>query len=186
MSTSWPALLIALVLAGAVSRSLLRRESARALLDRAILRLPLIGGVVAKTNVAVLARTLGTLVRNGVGLVPALTMTAAAVPSRSFAAALRAAADGVREGRRLAAIWDATPPIPKLMVRFVALGEEASKLDDMLLHLADMTDGDAQMEIDKLMTLLTPALTIVIGVAVGGVMMSVMHAILSVNQLALQ
>jgi general secretion pathway protein F len=186
VSTSWPALLIALLLGGVLLRSLLRRETARMLLDRAILRLPLIGGVVAKTNVAVQARTLGTLLRNGVGVVPALTMTAAALPSRSFAAALRVAADGVREGRRLAAMLDTTPPIPKLMVRFVALGEEASKLDDMLLHLAEMTDTDAQAEIDKLMTLLTPALTIIIGVAVGGVMMSVMQAILSVNQLALQ
>lgn len=186
ISTSWPALLIALFLAGLLLRSLLRREAVRVVLDRFILRLPLIGRVTAKTNVALLARTLGTLVRNGVGLVPALTMTAAAVPSRSFAAALRTASDGVREGRRLAAILDATPPIPKLMVRFVAIGEEASKLDEMLLHLADMTDGDAQTEIDKLMTLLTPALTIAIGVAIGGVMMSVMHAILSVNQLALQ
>jgi general secretion pathway protein F len=186
ISTFWPVLMVGLVLVGLLLRNLLRREAVRVVLDRFILRLPLIGRVTAKTNVALLARTLGTLVRNGVGLVPALTMTAAAVPSRSFAAALRTAADGVREGRRLAATLDATPPIPKLMVRFVALGEEASKLDDMLLHLADMTDGDAQTEIDKLMTLLTPALTIAIGVAIGSVMMSVMHAILSVNQLALQ
>jgi general secretion pathway protein F len=186
ISTYWPALLIALLLAVLLMRSVLRREAVRMALDRAVLRLPLIGQVTTKTNVALLARTLGTLLRNGVSVVPALTMTAAALPSRPFATALRMAADGVREGGRLATILDTTPPIPKLLVRFVALGEEASKLDDMLLHLADMSDADAQVEIDKLMTLLTPALTITIGVAVGSVMMSVMHAILSVNQLALQ
>jgi general secretion pathway protein F len=185
LAAHWPVFLGSVAVAGVLLRNLLRRERMRVLFDQAILRVPLIGEIVAQSNVGLLARTLGSLLRNGVPVVSALTMTAAALPNRAFAAAIRAAAEGVREGRRLATMIDAAPCMPKLLVRFVAIGEEASKLDDMLLHLAEMMEEDAQRHIDRFMTLLTPVLTIAIGVAIGGVMVSVMQAILSVNRLAL-
>jgi general secretion pathway protein F len=186
ISRFWPVLLFAALLGALLASWLLRREDARLFLDRLVLRLPVIGDVVAKTNTAALARTLGTLLRNGVALVPALSMTAAVVPSRPFAHALKASADGVREGRRLGVTIGGFPDLPMLLVRFIAIGEEASKLDEMLLHLADISDVQAERQIERLMTLLTPTLTILIGVVVGGLILSVMQAILGVNQLAFQ
>lgn len=186
ISGSWPALLAAPVLGVWLAKHLLRREQSRLVMDRLLLRLPVVGDVVAKTNIALLARTLGTLLRNGVALVPALAMTASVVPCRPFAVALRTAADGVREGRRLGSIVDGNPDMPRLAARFISIGEEASKLEEMLLHLADISDTEAQRQTDKLMTLLPAVLTIVIGIVVGSLILSVMQAILSVNHLALR
>ena len=151
-----------------------------------VLRLPVVGSISRATNVAILGRTLGTLLRHGVALVPALTMTAAALPNRLFAAALYRAAEGVREGRRLGPLLNEALVVPRIAVRFITIGEEASKLDDMLLHLGDVAETDAQRAVERAMTLLTPALTITIGLFVGGLILSVMNAILSVNQLALR
>ncbi|WP_439542614.1 type II secretion system F family protein [Hyphomicrobium sp.] len=185
-SESWPVLLAAIIFVMFVVSRILRGERAQLALDRLLLRIPLIGDILRKINVAILSRTLGTLLRNGVALVPALTMTAAVVPSRPFSLALRAAAVKVREGRRLASIVSHAPELPRLLTRFIAIGEESSKLDEMLLHLAAISDGEVERQFDGLMKVLPALLTIVIGTVVGGLILSVLQALLSVNQLAVQ
>lgn len=185
-TTQWPVLLVLALLAILSVARLLRRESMRLAIDRIVLRLPIMGAMVSKTNTALLAKTLGTLLRNGVALVPALKLTADVVPSRPFSMALRSAADRVREGRRLAAVVSSSPDLPQLLSRFVAIGEEASRLDEMLLHLADISHNEAERQFDRFMTLLPPLLTIVIGGLVGALILSIMQAILSVNQLVVQ
>ena len=186
VASAWPALLAMVLGVGFGVRSLLRHPEAGRALSALVLRLPVVGSISRATNVAILGRTLGTLLRHGVALVPALTMTAAALPNRLFAAALYRAAEGVREGRRLGPLLNEALVVPRIAVRFITIGEEASKLDDMLLHLGDVAETDAQRAVERAMTLLTPALTITIGLFVGGLILSVMNAILSVNQLALR
>ena len=186
LSTWWPAIVVFMALVTPLSLPLFRRERTRHAIDRLSLYLPFVGVVVRLTNVGLLARTLGTLLRNGVALVPALTITASVVQCRPFAIALKNAADGVREGRRLSGIISEAPDMPMLLVRFITIGEEASKLDEMLLHLADISDVDSQRQVDKLMAVIPSLVTIVIGVMVGGLIVSVMQAILSVNQLAVR
>jgi general secretion pathway protein F len=167
-------------------RRFLRRPAVRSRFDEGALRLPGIRTLIMRTSTALFARTLGTLLRNGVSLLPALGIAAAVVPNGAIAAAVTRAAEGVKEGRRLADALAETGRFSDFALRFVAIGEEASRLDRMLLHLADLSDKEAQRSIDRAMTLISPLLTIVIGGLVGSLFVSVVQALLSVNQLALQ
>jgi general secretion pathway protein F len=167
-------------------RSFLRRPAVRSRLDEGALRLPGIRSLIMRTSTALFARTLGTLLRNGVSLLPALGIAAAVVPNGAIAAAVTRAAEGVKEGRRLADALAETGRFSDFALRFVAIGEEASRLDRMLVHLADLSDKEAQRSIDRAMTLISPLLTIMIGGLIGSLFVSVVQALLSVNQLALQ
>jgi general secretion pathway protein F len=149
------------------------------------LALPGIGALVLLGSTTLFARTLGTLLRNGVSLLPALEIAASVVPSPSVRAAVTEAAERVKEGRRLADALARTGRFSEFALRFVAVGEEASKLDTMLLHLADLSAKETQRSIDRAMTLVSPLLTIGIGALIGGLFVSIVRALLSVNELVL-
>jgi general secretion pathway protein F len=186
LTSNWIVLLLCLCALAIGGKLLVRFQAVKAFGDRAILALPLIGPLSAKTSVAVLARTLGTLLRNGVALIPALQIAATAVPNRSIAAAVLSAAADVNEGKRLAKALERTGQIQPLALRFIAIGEETSKLDDMLLHLAEIFEAETQQQTDQLMVMMVPVMTIVIGISVGGLIMTVMDAILAANDMALR
>jgi general secretion pathway protein F len=164
---------------------LMRRPAVRTALDRLALALPGISALIRQGSTALFARTLGTLLRNGVSLLPALEIAASVVPSPSVRAAVTEAAERVKEGRRLADALARTGRFSEFALRFVAVGEEASKLDTMLLHLADLSAKETQRSIDRAMTLVSPVLTIGIGALIGGLFVSIVRALLSVNDLVL-
>jgi general secretion pathway protein F len=174
--------MIAVALSASV---LMRRPAARAALDRLALALPGIGALIQQGSTALFARTLGTLLRNGVSLLPALEIAASVVPSPLVRAAVIEAAERVKEGRRLADALGRTGRFSEFALRFIAVGEEASRLDSMLLHLADLSGKETQRSIDRAMTLVSPLLTIGIGAAIGGLFVSIVQALLSVNELVL-
>ena len=186
LTDQWPAVLGGggLAIAGLVWIG--RRQAVRAGVERVLLRLPLVGPLIVANNVAMLSGTLGTLLRNGVPLVAALDLAATVVSGGRFRASLQRAAQSVKEGGKLAPALQRDPIYPEMAVRFVTIGEESSKLDDMLLHLADVTGADSQRRIDTLLTLFTPALTLVVGLVIGGLILTVMQAVLGVNEIALQ
>jgi general secretion pathway protein F len=164
---------------------IVRRPAVRAALDRLALALPGIGALIRQGSTVLFARTLGTLLRNGVSLLPALEIAASVTPSPAIRAAVTAAAERVKEGRRLADALARTGQFSEFALRFVAVGEEASKLDSMLLHLADLSAKETQRSIDRAMTLVSPLLTIGIGGLIGGLFVSIVRALLSVNELVL-
>jgi general secretion pathway protein F len=166
--------------------ALLRLPGVRAAIDRMALALPAIGPLMLQGSTALFARTLGTLLRNGVSLLPALEISASVVPSPTVRAAIIEAAERVKEGRRLADALARTGRFSDFALRFVAVGEEASKLDGMLLHLADLTARETQRSIDRAMTLVSPLLTIGIGALIGGLFVFIVQALLSFNALVLQ
>jgi general secretion pathway protein F len=166
---------------------LLRLPSVRTAIDRAALALPGIGPLIRQSSTALFARTLGTLLGNEwCFLAAALEIAASVVPSPAVRAAIRQAAERVKEGRRLADALAQTARFSDFALRFVAVGEEASKLDGMLLHLADLSARETQRSIDRAMTLLSPLLTIGIGALIGGLFVFIVQALLSFNALVLQ
>ncbi len=166
--------------------ALLRLPGVRTAIDQAALALPGIGPLIRQGSTALFARTLGTLLRNGVSLLPALEIAASVVPSPTIRAAIMQAAERVKEGRRLADALAQTGRFSEFALRFVAVGEEASKLDGMLLHLADLSARETQRNIDRAMTLVSPLLTIGIGALIGGLFVFIVQALLSFNALVLQ
>jgi general secretion pathway protein F len=131
-----------------------------------------------------IARTLGTLLRAGVPLLRAATSACDVVGNRHVAAGIARAIGLLQEGASLHHALAAETTLPAVALRMISVGEEAGKLDRMLLAVAVKFEQQTQRSIDRFMTTLTPLLTMTIAVLVGGLIMAVMNAILSVNELA--
>lgn len=175
---------ILFVLLSAVARQQLSRPESRARWDDWFLRLPLFGDLIAKVETARLSRTLGTLLGNGVSMLNALTIVRETLSNQVLAGALGEVAEHVKTGRGLADPLLEAGRFPKLAVQMIRVGEETGQLQEMLLQVADTYDGEVQTAVKRLLTLLEPALILGLGVIIAGIIMSILVAILSLNDLA--
>lgn len=170
----------------AIVVALSRSDAMRLAADRILLGLPLAGTLSAEQNLARFARTLGSLLRAGVPMLAAQTSAGSVVRNRHIAAGLAASLEIVRDGQSLSRALSGRPGVTPLALRMIAVGEETGKLSQMLLRIAIILEQQSQRRIERLMTLLTPALTIAIAALVGTLIFTVMNAILSVNELAVR
>ncbi|WP_298167201.1 type II secretion system F family protein [Novosphingobium sp.] len=177
-------LLGGLVVIGLVARNLLARPASRIRLDQIMLGLPLIGDLVRRIETARFAHTLGALLEGGVPLPSALALSQHTVSNSAMASAIAKIAEGVREGGSLSAPLAATGMLPHLAIGFIRTGEETSQLALMLSRLAVVLDRDVRTRLERLVAILTPAITIVLGTAVAVIIAAVMSAILGFNELA--
>jgi len=159
------------------------RRGAR--LHKRALRLPVIGRVISGVSVERLARSLATLLANGVALPEALGLVANTVPNRAIGAVAAAAVDRVKQGDRLADALDEGNVLPPLAVQLIRVGEESGRLVDMLARLADIYAGEVDVSVRRLTAVIEPVLILVIGVVVGGIVLSLLAAIAGLNALAL-
>jgi general secretion pathway protein F len=180
----WIGCLVALV--GAM---LLRRQfknpSSRRGWERRLLKLPLVGDILRKSEVVRFSRTLGTLLKNGVSLLPALTITRQTMSNLVFRDAVSTVIEKVTTGKGLSGPIAEAKIFPMIATHLIRVGEESGRQDDMLLKIADILEGDTRRSIDRMLALLTPTLTIVLGVIVAGVIGSILTAVLSVYDLAM-
>ena len=175
---------LALMLIVAALRQQLSQPASRTRWDRWFLRLPLFGDFIAKVETARLSRTLGTLLGNGVSLLNALTIVRETLTNQVLAMALGEVAEHVKTGRGLAEPLLEAGNFPKLAVQMIRVGEETGQLQEMLLQVADTYDGEVQTAVKRMLTLLEPALILGLGVIIAGIIMSILVAILSLNELA--
>jgi general secretion pathway protein F len=153
--------------------------------DRRLLKLPLVGQLVVKLEVARFSRTLGTLLKNGVSLLGALAITRETIRNRIFAEAVTAVIDRTKTGKGLAEPLQRTGVFPPLAVHLVRVGEESGRQEEMLFKIADIFETDTRRSIDRLLALLAPALTVVLGLIVAGVIGTILTAVLSVYDLTM-
>ncbi|MCC8998445.1 MAG: type II secretion system F family protein, partial [Candidatus Contendobacter sp.] len=175
---------VAILLLTAAMRQQLSQPESRIRWDRWFLRLPLFGDLIAKVETARLSRTLGTLLGNGVSLLNALTIVRETLSNRVLAGALGEVAEHVKTGRGLADPLLESGDFPKLAVQMVRVGEETGQLQEMLLQVADTYDAEVQTAVKRMLTLLEPAMILGLGVIIAGIIMSILVAILSLNDLA--
>jgi general secretion pathway protein F len=180
----WLLLLAALGAVWLVRRQL-KRPARRAQIDRWLLRLPVLGELLAKIDTARFARALGTLLANGVPPLTALAIVQDALANATLRRALGDAAAVMKEGGGLAAPLGRAGVFPRLAVHLLGVGEESGQLDPMLLKIAEVFDRDVRSTIERLMTLLVPALTIVLGLIIAVIITAVLMAILSAYDLRL-
>lgn len=178
--------LAAAVGTGALLTRAVRLPGMREAADRLLLRLPLLGKVIANAETARLARTLGTLVEAGVQLPTALSIAERALNNTHMAAALAAVAEGVKEGGGLSAPLAASGAFPPMALSFLRTGEETAQLGAMLGRLADVLDRDVRTATQRLITVMTPLITVVLGLTVAGIIAALFSAILGINDLAIQ
>lgn len=164
----------------------LRQPTFRGKLQSLFKRLPMIGVVKKRSDASRICRTLGSLLRSGSPLQTALSTVTDVTADSITQNMLRAAKDAVSSGEKLATALRMVPALDATALQMIAIGEETNKLDTMLLFVADTEEKALANYIDRLMTLLTPILTVAMGLFVGGIVMSIMRAILSVNELAVR
>jgi general secretion pathway protein F len=186
LSEHWFTTFLSAALALTALIALFRQDAWRLMRDRMVLRLPLISGLVENGQTAVFARTLGTMIKSGVPMLRALGVAADALRNRAMSGAVHACASEMREGGGLVGSLAKSGLFPELCLRLIGVGEQSGQLDTMLGRVADIYEAALQRQLDRVTSLLTPILTVVIGVVVGGLILSVIGAIVSVNELALQ
>jgi general secretion pathway protein F len=179
-----PWLLLALLAGGLVARQLLTVPVYRLKVDRLLLRLPIVGGLMRETLAARLTRTLGSLLQNGVPLISALGIAKEALGNLAAAAAVEAAAVGAKGGAGLARPLAAAGLFPARTIHLLQLGEEAAQLSAMALKAADIHDEQARLMMQRLVALAVPLITIAMGLAVAGIVSALLTAMLSLNDLA--
>lgn len=148
------------------------------------LRLPVLGKLVLKYNLTLFARSLGTLLGNGVPLITALHIATETVSNLKLRQALAGVAPKVKGGGKMVDAMQASGVFEPLAINLVRVGEETGRMGPMLLELARIFNGDVETGIKRGLTLLEPLLILVLGVLVASIIVSIMLGILSVNDLA--
>jgi general secretion pathway protein F len=177
-------ILVILLAAVLIGRIALRQDRAGLVVDRIVLRLPLVGGLTKEILAARFARVLGTLLTNGVALIPALAIVRDAMGNRAARAAIERASLIARGGGSLTPALEASGVFPMRTIHLLRLGEETAQLAATALRAADIHEEKTRLATQRLTSLLVPAMTILMGIAVGGIVASLMNAMLSLNNLA--
>lgn len=169
----WLLLMLPLVVAVWFDRKY-RDLAFRLRFDEWLLTRKLVGPLLAQMETAWLARTLGTLLTNGVALLPALSIARNVLGNHALAADVESAIDGVRNGRSLSAALGRGGHFPRLALQMIQVGEESGALDAMLLKAADTFEREAALVMDRLLAALTPAVTLLLASVVGVVIVAVL------------
>lgn len=184
LESYWWALLLAAAAGGVVVYLQLSTRRTRERWLSRFLSLPVIGDILRKTETARFCRTLGTLLKSDVPLLTALHISRATVQSHLMIEALSEVIESARAGRGLAEPLMRTHAFPPLAVHFIKVGEETARHDEMLLRVAEIFDRETRRNVQRLLTLLGPSVTLGMGVIVLVVIGSILAAVLSIYDLA--
>lgn len=162
----------AVVLGSALFAAWIRRPGQRARFDHVILAIPFVGETARKFVTAQMARTLSTLLGGGIPLVNALEVTARSVSNHHIAKELDVVTQRVREGEGLAASLTARHVVPDVALKMIEVGESTGSLQDMLSSLADFYDEEVETSVGRFVTLIEPALLVLMGVVIAALVLA--------------
>lgn len=181
----WWALLLAAVILALSARIALETPQGRLAWDRTALRLPLIGEISLKLEVSRFARTLGTLLKSGVPVLSSLAVVREMIGNTILARAVERLSDGVKRGAGLAAPMGESGLFPPLAVHMVRVGEETGRLEEMLLKVALTFETEVRTAVKRLVALLEPGIILAMGLVVGFIVVAMLMAIFSINEIPL-
>ncbi len=164
-------------------RRRLRDPVVRTRWDARMLRWPLVGDVVTKVETARFARTLATLLGNGVTLLSGLAIVKDTLGNTVLANALDGVIARLREGKGFARPLDETGLYPKLAVQMVLVGEESGRLEEMLNRVAEIYDREVAMAIKRFLAVLEPALILSLAAMIGGIVFSILIGVMGMSEL---
>jgi general secretion pathway protein F len=177
------ALVLGAALAIAAQRAL-RRPAVRIGVDRFLLRIPLVGMILREVNAARFSRTFGMLLLNGVPLLAALTVTEEVLGNHAARRAVRQAMETAKAGQGVSRALGASGCFPARLVHLLRLGEETAQLGPLSLRAAEMFEERTRLAMQRLVALAVPAITVLMGAAVAGIVSSLLLAMLSLNNAA--
>jgi general secretion pathway protein F len=149
------------------------------------LRIPVLGDALRKAEVARFARAMSTLVANSVPLVQSLNIAGATLNNKRIAGSLTIVSQGVKRGEGLAAPLRRTGEFPPLASHLLSVGEETGRLDQMFSRMAEIYETDTRSAIRRFTSLFEPLVILVMGIIVGALILSMLLAITSINEVAI-
>jgi type IV pilus assembly protein PilC len=149
-----------------------RRENSAIVLDRLMLRIPYLGGLMRMYATSQLARTLAALLQGGLPLLNALEVAGASIGNRAMASAVSGAAHQIREGRSLTSALESTGMVDSLTLEMVKVGEQTGALGDMLNAVADFYDEEMETSMAKVLSLVEPILLVFMAVIVAAMLLA--------------
>ncbi|NNF50900.1 MAG: type II secretion system F family protein [Gammaproteobacteria bacterium] len=167
--------LLAIMIGSAVAAFIYVKKRSRAmrhLLDKMMLKMPIIGAILNKAAIARFARTLSTMFSAGVPLVEALQSVAGATGNIVYEQAVLTIRDEVSTGQRLARAMEDSDMFPNMVVQMIAIGEESGALDQMSAKVADFYEDEVDAAVDSMSSLLEPLIMAILGVLVGGLVVA--------------
>lgn len=169
----WMVILGVVAVAFFIGKWLQDPDNRRAFHNR-LLKTKYIGALIAKLETARLSRTLGTLLKNGVPLLTAMSIAKKVVGNLAMASAVEEASKDVKTGGGLSVALSQSKLFPRLALQMIAVGEESGELDGMLLKTADVFDNEVKTTIDRLIGLLVPVVVMVMALVVGMVVLAIL------------
>jgi general secretion pathway protein F len=152
--------------------------------DGRFLKLPLAETILLNKETANISRTLGTLLGNGVSILSALAIVRETVDNLVLVETIQHAEQELKQGKRMSDALLKTGIFPKMAMQMIKMGEETGHLEEMLMRVAEIYDKQLKVAIQRMLALLEPALIITLGLMIAGIIVSILLAILSVNDLA--
>lgn len=184
LQSYWWVLLLIVVSSIQFMKSQLSNPVSKKAWDGRFLKMPLFGEIILTMEVANFSRTFGTLLGNGVSILKSLGIVRETVGNAVLSDQLEYAENQLKQGRTMSEALAQQKLFPKLAVQMIKMGEETGKLEEMLLRVAVIYDKQLKTTIQRMLALLEPALIISLGLMIGGIIVSILLAILSVNDLA--
>lgn len=178
----WWAILIFLALAIVVFNRVKKTPGGRYFIDKTILRLPGFGGLATKLATARFARTLGSLLENGVSMLSAMGIVKNIAGNVLIADAISDAATEVGKGQSLGKALSGSEMFPGLAIQMIQVGEQSGELESMLKKIADVYEKEVESTIMRLTALLEPVMILVMAVVVGFIVASIILPIVEMNQ----
>ena len=158
-------------------------EGGKLFFDRLILKLPVFGDIVRKVSVAKFSRTLSTLVKSGVPILSSLDIVAKTAGNKVVELAVNDSKKAVREGKNLADPLSKSKVFPPMVVRMIAVGEQAGELEKMLSKIADFYDEQVDSAVASLTSIIEPMIILFLGVVVGGIVLSIFMPIFKITEI---
>ncbi len=174
-----------LLAAGIALRAYVATRDGRLWWDTFRLKVPLLGDALRKAETARFARAMATLVANSVPLVQSIGIAGAIMNNRRIAGSLDRVAQGVKRGEGLAVPMQRTGEFPPLAGHLVSVGEETGRLDQMFARMADIYEGETRTAIKRFTSLFEPLVILIMGLIVGVLVLSILLAITSMNDVAM-
>lgn len=182
LSTHWWWIAIGSIGVALGLRWYVRSPQGGLLWDRLKLRLPVMGAVFRASALSRFARTLGTLARSGVSLLPALKIVENTIGNRVIANLIARVSDETRGGDSLATPLRKLNIFPNTVIQMINVGEETGKLDEMLLKIADIEERHMRARTKTLVSLLAPVLILVVGALVGFMVIALLLPIFKMSR----
>jgi len=178
----WYVVLLAVVALSAAIYSYSRDAKGALVIDRLKLRLPILGGVYLSSALARFSRTLGTLTRSGVSLLPALKIVENTIGNLALARFVAQVSEETRGGDSLARPLRKLGVFPKTAIQMIDVGEESGKLPEMLLKIAEIQERDTRARTKTLVSLLAPVLILIVGAVIGFIVIAILLPIFNMSR----